>query len=327
MNILSHKINSKRANEFIKKCDNDFQPIAKKIIHNTIHISFEVFYTYLLKNTKWLLSENPNLSTIYFFYDSNVDYKKKSNYWISLLFINIVKKINSNIKFIYCNQNNIQTIMIDNNSVFLFIDDCIYSGNQMTELIKYFTSIKLNKNIKIEIENLKTYLFVSFITDSGLKKITDYFHNYFPNNNLEVCKNLYLIDKSTNYYLTKDEIKEVEKYYYQKSDNVYLIYFDHKLADDKSTIPLFYSGLIANENNLELMESIYQNIDDKELVEELKNELEYYPFIQNCENIRNFNIRVPECPKPRYKNEKEYIEFINSIKKNSSSRRLKVYSH
>jgi len=70
-----------------------------------------------------------------------------------------------------------------------------------------------------------------------------------------------------------------------------LIYFQHKIGDLQSTIPLFYNGLIPNDSNVEILMSI-----TKDNYEEMIKKLEVITLISNC----NDSIIIT-CPKPPYK--------------------------
>ena len=109
----------------------------------------------------------------------------------------------------------------------------------------------------------------------------------------------------------------------QRCKNKYLIYFDHKLADGISTIPLFYSGVMPTFYNKIILEKLKTESNlDKRLILENKLKSHMIPLITNCEHTRNLDIADPECPKPPYK--LKYSSFIKNYKLNSK-RILKSY--
>jgi len=316
--ILSYNINKIRANEFINKCDISVRPIVKKIIDNTTHISFETFYLYLLKNIRALLNEYLNLKKIFFKFKNQNSYSKKSNFWISSLVKDIIiyeceKRKRKEIEIIYISSF-FDDERIEENDVILLIDDCIYSGMQIKENFldlgnKKFSDLKdliINKSLNI-------YIFVSFIHKNKIEEFKKL------NLNLKFCKYIHNF-KKTNEILTNNEIKSLEIFYHSFNDK-YLIYFDHKLADEVSTIPLFYSGLVLNKKNKEIINSIIKeillSIYDKKM-----DLLDFYPFIENCEKIRNVDIFEPLCPYPPYKNENKYKELLKTVLKNKKNKSL-----
>lgn len=311
--FLSHKIVKKDKLIFIEKSDDSVKSIVKKLLDNTIHISFEVFYTYLLKNVKALLIKHKETKCIYFFIDEFLI--NKSNYWLSKLIEELINKHDNSIKIKYINTlEDLKT-----NDLVLFIDDCVYSGIQMADILK--GAIKTKKTDV----TLRIYLFVSFMTNNGIEYIKTI------NNNIKflLCDNVFYITKCTNDYLTKREIINISIMYnfYFNFDYTYLIYFDHKLADFASTIPLFYSGLIPNNHNKDLLKKIPKSLFyNKNTIRTLIANLEYHNFIENCEGINNFDQDEPKCPKPPYKNKEEYKKYVQHINKNRliSSKRLHV---
>jgi len=181
-------------------------------------------------------------------------------------------------------------LRLKDNDIILIPDDCIYSGEQLRLIVEEMTN---NRNLKLNI-----HLFISFMTNKGLDKIKNEFSN---NSNLDNCKlylpyYIYNIDKSINYYLSDKEIKILENYYSIDMNNRYLIYFDHKMPDYYSTVPLIYSGIVANSKNKELLFQIRKN---KKI--DLKKDLDYIQFINKTDEIRNINVLEPEIIKPPYK--------------------------
>jgi|694.fasta_scaffold29269_2 hypothetical protein len=268
-NFIEYKVN-----EFINNCDISIKPIIKKVLNNTTYISFEIFMTYLIKNFKNFI----NIKELFIYIP--LDYLNKSNYWIYQLMDYYKNKIGFKGKLILISTLNDERL--SDNSIVLITDDCIYSGEQMRLIIEYMiNSRKLNLDI---------YLFISFMTYEGLNKIT----NEFINNinlitcNLKLMENIYYIDKTVNNYLNIDEIDLLEDYYSCPINHRYLLYFDHKMPDYYSTIPLIYSGIIANFNNKFLLKAIRK---DKRF--EFKEQVSFIQFIKNTDEIRNFDVLKP----------------------------------
>lgn len=84
--------------------------------------------------------------------------------------------------------------------------------------------------------------------------------------------------------MTSKEIDKLEYYYNYllSAEFAYPIYFDHKLADDFSTITHFYRGIVPNKNN-------------KKNFGKNNNKLLIIPLFKNCEKYDDI------CPYPPYK--------------------------
>lgn len=275
-NFIEYKVD-----QFINNSDISIKPIIKKVLNNTTYISFEIFMTYLIKNFKKFIDIQE-----LFIYIPN-DYLNKSNYWIYQLMDYYKDKIGFKGDLILISTLNDERL--SDNSIVLITDDCIYSGEQMRLIIEYMiNSRKLNLDI---------YLFISFMTYEGLNKIT----NEFINNinlitcNLKLMEHIYYIDKTINKYLNIDEIDLLEDYYSCPINHRYLLYFDHKMPDYYSTIPLIYSGIIANFNNKFLLKAIRK---DKRF--EFKEQVSFIQFIKNTDEIRNFDVLKPMNIKSPY---------------------------
>jgi len=281
-----------RKDYFISNCDIKVQKIISKILDNTIHISFEIFMIYLIKNFKEIIKLN--IENLYIYITE--DFIEKSNYWIYQL-LDYYKSIigYSGNLIIISSLNNLK--LKDNDNI-LIVDDCIYSGEQIKLIVEEMNN---NRNLSLNI-----YLFVSFMTHKGLEKITNEFNNnsYLDNCKLKLMDNIYYIDKSINNYLSDNEIKIIESYYSIEMNNRYLIYFDHKMPDYYSTIPLIYSGIIASDKNkkilLEIKRNKQKNLGNKN--KDLINKLDYLQFIKNTFDIRNINVLEPSIIKSPYKN-------------------------
>ena len=216
----------------------------------------------------------PNINKILYFY-INPNFKNKSNYWIFVFIrdyeIIIIHDLDYN----------------EDNDIIVFVDDCIYSGDQMSNLFE-----NLNNKLK-----LNFYLLCSYISNEGLILVIKKFNS---NKNLKdsfLKKMLSLILTNTNStliinkyviippviddFLTKDELIIMRRYYKGFTiSGKHLIYFDHKLADMISTITNIYSGYVLNKNN---------------------NELKIIPVMNNCQNTLNTFLNVPQCPFTPYK--------------------------
>lgn len=307
INFLSHPLNKKNVNKFINESDIEVRDIVKKIIKNTKHISYIDFTLSLIKITnkfiKFVKEEKKDKIYVY----QNKYNRYKSNYWILLFLIDLFKKMKVNIEIIVF--DTLSNIHHDND-IIVFLDDCIYSGQQMnSSLLSVFSyTIKTSLNI---------CLLVPYISTIGKDLILN---SLKKNKNLNVHLFYYKeLKENTSTILNKKEIDLIESYYPDEDDisnnfkDKYLIYFDHKLADGISTLTLFYNGLNPTFYNKFLLEKMIteKDIHKKKLIEN-KLLLNLIPLISNCDHIKSLDVAEPECPKPPYK--LNYSKFIKQFK-------------
>jgi hypothetical protein len=142
----------------------------------------------------------------------------------------------------------------------LYIDDCSYTGNQLSIdiLNKFF-----NQNNTIKKANNR--ILVAYISDQAKNTIEIFLKNkinfeilgyniiYPLSNYLDVKQQKDFNDKYILYYVkSNDDVKYCDKY---------PIYFDHKIADFLSTFPEIYQGVVPNNRNKK-----YLNISIKQLM-------------------------------------------------------------
>lgn len=296
MSIIRHNLNKRNIEKFINRANEETKPIISKIIKNTLYITINKFLKLFLRNLKVFL-RNYKKKVLYIFIDKIQGYKQKSNYW---LYEYIKEKLPTYVIHLISNFNyDLQNF--DEDDYILFIDDCIYSGNQLGGQIANF--IYYNES-KMKINNYTNiFVLVPFIASTGMNYLNEIFKDNNEDNKFRLHYNKFIIKPiNTDDLLTRKEIDIMNKYYPQKiyglenSGSHYfesksLIYFQHKIGDLQSTIPLFYNGLIPNDSNLEILMSI-----TKDNYEEMIKKLEVITLISNC----NDSIIIT-CPKPPYK--------------------------
>ncbi len=291
---MDHSLNKKQVEKYINACDKETQPILRKIFNNTTHISFENFINQLNKNIKHLISlTNSHKKELFFFLSE--EFKDKSNYWLYLYIQNYFKRNYPDYSLNLINDLN----NCNNDDYIILVDDCIYSGTQIGEIILNLRNIN-NKNLNI-------YLLCSYISLFGLNNIK---LDYSDNRTLNNCKfiiNKHVINPTiVNKILSVDEINILKKYL-DYVGNLMLIYFDHKLADLMSTLTHIYSGFVLNSKNSILIKT-YQKLN--------KNNADFIPVINNCKNSKNIDLMLPICPITPYK--KTFKEFIKDFKSNNN---------
>jgi hypothetical protein len=326
---LDHSLDKEQIKKFINACDPKVKNICKKIIKNTIHISFEVFLTFLNINIGDLLTFiNPKRPVYILIDDLKDEYKFKSNYWLYIYVQNYIKsKTSINYKIILI--NDLEFKELKNGDLVVLIDDCVYSGLQMSETIRNLKNTNLIK--------LNIYLLIPFISNEGFSRI----HKVIVNSpNIHKYCNVYL-NKQYNEIipikniLTNDETKLMDIFYgnLQNFNYSYLIYFDHKLADTASTLTLFYLGIVPNKKNQLILEKLYEIVDyhirNNIIFNYFKkyndfinsHELDIIPIIKNCDKYtKNLDIWSSKCPYPPYK--KGFFNFIKEIKKTKKIKSL-----
>lgn len=201
--------------------DDKIKSIVKKIIENTFYISFEYFYSFLIKNFKEIIKDiNKNDFTYIYIYITD-KHKNKIKYWIYQLLNNFIKhqcynhinfKIINDLKYNYLNDGDIILILND------------FCTKEEITIIKEMNNEYLLK--------LNIYLFIPFIPFSILNEIITEFNNnktLFNYSCFNLCPYINFLNKTINFYLNKKEIFDLEYYYNNRYDfnNLYLIYFDH----------------------------------------------------------------------------------------------------
>jgi len=282
---LNHEFNKSNVEKFLDACDVETRPIAKKIIDNTKHVTFKEMIKLLNLNLKELIDLSRKDRPL-FIYINKSQGLESSNYWIYLYLKDFLNFYNPNQEIIVITNKIIDNSKLKNDDIIVMLDNM----NDIEKLI--------NKN------NLKLHIFilVSFISkkdkylinkyndnDKNLKIILNSHYSYIPNiNDYLNTTELQLLISYYSYYSSLNSHYDMN---YEYFTGKYLIYYDHKLGDTNTTIPLFYSGIVPNSYNKKLFN---ENLDIPE-------NLEIIPLLRNCENVRNTSRYNPECPISPYK--------------------------
>jgi len=310
LGIFNYKINEENKKLFLEKTAEEVRPIMKFILDITIHVSYETFVKKIKENLIKLLKEHYKTNNTIFVFLNRFEYKSKSNYWMYKYILYFLKNIQEDVKIIFT----LEEEEINDNDIILLIDDCIYSGEQMSSTIEKIT------DYYEKIKKVKLILFVPYISKRGIKWINDsYTKNTFLKECVFIISDHEVIEPLT-YYLLREDINNLFKYskkdlynlveYYNQYDiNRYAIYFDHKLADDVSTFPIIYNGIVPNEKNLNLLKKEIRDIT----------QYDYFPLITNCENkdmlpdfLFSHYITNNNCPYSPYK--EDYNKNLEKIK-------------
>lgn len=304
---LSYALNKVNVNKFIAASDESVRHTVKKIFEVTKHVSYEEYITILNKNIRQILIEKDKYlkgNTMKVYIPDNIDFQKtakKSNIWIMQYVINFIQKQDPSINIEILNKD---VIYLQENDTIFIIDDCIYSGYQLSGIIK---QIRNANNVKVNV-----YLLVSFSSSKGIRNIRD---SLLSNRTMKATSRIITPRYMKTIqpiieYITSPDLEELFDFYNIELTDTYLypIYFDHKLADNVSTLTEIYSGLVPNKYNKAIID-LYKRLGEKQSV--LKS-LQIIPVIKNCEKItlKDLDFHNPQCPSPPYK--ASHIQFLRS---------------
>jgi hypothetical protein len=347
---MSYALNRQNVKKFIAASAPDARDAVRKFIKATTHISFETFITYINKSFRELVKLVPDGRPVFVYIDvGGWIYEYKSNYWI-FLYIRELAKTKHNLETIFV--SNLDNHILNNNDVILLVDDCIYSGEQMSSTVNRLTNYSK--------KHFKLVLFALFMSEVGYTRV---FNSKVNNSHLVyseivIPKYVHFI-KPLSEYMTLDEMMTIMKYYlppddadpYDKIDvamasraelRKYPVYFDHKLADNTSTFPRIYAGVVPRNysySKVLLLQPQIKNEEEDlrdmrnygkahtqsykqryaaymELQQQYKeefNKILFFPLIKNCEHYNDMVKLESSCPPPPYK--KKYNDFIAIFRK------------
>ena len=257
----TYPLNQTNIKQYINASDELLRGILTKIFKNTKHISYKTFKFILNNNFKEFLHycKKNQIKSITIYLDT-IDFKNitaKSNFWVAQHFYQYIKNKDIDFKInIFYDYNDIE--YLDDNELILILDDCAYSGSQLSSLLR----TKFDNKFK----SFHIYLIIAFISEIAIDSIKA----SASNNKLILSKNNIIIRPISSY------LDYMEKLLFKNYMDTYSIYFDHKLADEVSTITSIYSGIVIKNVN-DLQQYIY---DPNPII---------IPVISNCEHIVTMN--------------------------------------
>jgi hypothetical protein len=281
----TYPINDVNFEKWIDDQEGNDKIVARTIRKYTKHVSFSELYEVLKRivNDFLLCVETQKYTNIYLITGE----LKKSNFWISTLFYNYLMLLKKN--------NTIAKIFGDydkkhlnkmKNSLFVFCDDCSYSGNQLAVNIRDLGFNVLNKKF-----NGSNYLFLvcPFMSNVAKERIMQLTRNVIISNQVSLFNTLLTNVKT---YESK-EVQNVVEHFEDK--NLCTIYFDHKLADMVSIFQTVYA--------------LGSNISKKERIKPLtliKGCKNAYKDVDNDDTIGVLDLQAvigkkKMCPPPLYK--------------------------
>lgn len=280
----SYNIDKNIVNEYINNnCIPNIDTLLHFIYKNIIYVTFDDFLNSIKRYLFEIISLHDGAKIVIILPGLLGSTIAKSNYWIALIIkklivgknveiVNIVNNITEFSKYI-------QSIDDNENYIGIFPDDCAYSGKQSgDELFKI--PYNLNNKIYVLIPYISTYAYD--IYKKKCKKT--YKINTFPQNIIilenkirfiksfiDICvEQNFNIFKYNIYYLTNEQYnKKILNQHYKINSFIedilllpvcgILIYFDHKIADQASTIQYFlnYSIVLNDVYVLNIPNNIY----------------------------------------------------------------------
>jgi hypothetical protein len=308
---LRYNWNQENVQNFLNNSSLEIRNILNHLLSKTIHVSYDEFenmvylnFQYFLRNYK---GNRPLHVFVYDTPDTSTGFYNKSNAWVLSILSKKFQKQTFNII------HDINSDCVHDGDTILLLDDCVYSGQQIGEEVIYK---KMQYNEK---KNLQICVLAPYISNEGKDNIIYNFkRNERLRDNMCLLKIFSLVViKPIHKLLGTQQVAEFEtifKFYdqsYKGQKFKYAIYFDHKLADDQSTWPLIYSGVVPNKYNMQLLQKI--NKTKYILRDKYIGLLEIYPLLKYCQNQGYPDIWNTPCPYPPYK--KDYHKFLATYNK------------
>ena len=242
----------------------------------------------------------------------------KSNLWVALLSFKI---LHDTITHVVVNPKQIKTFVetpklhLNQKTIFLYPDDCSYSGKQVREFTVYeLMTYGISKKIDV-------MLLIPFITSQAISHIQDSNYNckILTSDAAELVNTFdtQIYKKQDNRDILnqcKTEFEQIINSSLSNDAHRCTLYFDHKLADDMSVFNVVY--------NTGILLYAPENSQEEKLSEELANKMfTFQSLISNCQcfvqakdvisktiteacadiNKKLVNDEVHNCPRAFYK--------------------------
>jgi len=314
------KFNTAAVKKFIASCNPDVKDIIKKILDNTLYVSFNDFIRQLNIMIDSYISSYQRLHVNQarpVFISKNIHSKPWLNNYVS----EYLKSKLSGVKIIEVDLSNIDRINFSIDDIIIFVDDCLYSGASMGTLVDMYRSIKdhVNFYMLIPYGSLKAKNYIQQ-RSNGIESISRFDRQKSKrqktdSTNLIFCDEMVTVETITD-VLDIDELDLLSNYYYGSllntdlDSDLSLIYFDHNLADKNSVPAIIYLGVVANRKN----QSYFQQYPLKYIAdfEKISENLDIIPIINNCDYYtKGVSIDSPKCPYPPHHD--GFTDFIGRL--------------
>ena len=285
-------INENKMLEYVNLYKEENREWIKRVLHSVLHIDFDKFCSDCWEKISKLNSNIKEKKYVYILGvndqigSSNADFNiYKSNLWMFML---IWDKLETKPIDILLNVK-IAIQLYGDDVEYLIVDDCSYSGNQIVDQVLYldaseslykYTSSYLIKNDvykktmfkPVSKHNIIVHLFIPYLSFIAWNKINEL--------SLLTCFNIIRYEKYIlNEFGAVLSIEDSNKLYKLYSNiyknynplNLIPIFFDHKIADNMSTIELILTkGQVLDNKELKLIfvepcDKLYSHIEEKDL--------------------------------------------------------------
>ena len=329
----NHEINNNKMDKWIDlQCNDDAKTLARLFKNYTKYVSWNEFYLNSIKVFDELYKFVEGKTYCVFTHKTlgNVSFNDKSNYWMLNLMLD---------HFINTNKTNLpkELLLIYNKHIspntnydyYISIDDCVYSGGQMFTDSIIVNNIDVNK-ILIVTPYISQYSYDKYndIDNKKIKRYNKWFYAeimeyWWKNKKVTLSSKEYILnDKNDRNY-----IYNMLTHYFPNprtnskpwSDNNFMYYFDHKIADYQSSFPsVYHLGIITPYGTLEKKSSL--TYDDNGNNSNACINRTYMPFVSNCLNnkptLKNIGVNAKIepwklCIEPWYK--KKYDSNYNKL--------------
>lgn len=285
-NSGSYTINKESVTEYINSnCVESSHDMFNFIFNNIRYITFNEFYDkltkYIIKVNKVHRSEDEDLiiNAYLITYCKRLD---TSNFWVSFLIKKIIEDNNIrnfNIVDIVYSIEDIPSDLNSMSNIVIFADDCAYSGNQSGEHLfdrplhfacKLYVVIPYICNYAYAIYKSKIYNTYKVFPENiiFIEECIDFIESF-----TELCiKNNFNMFEKDVYYLNDESYNSMNAGRYFSINSLVndilalptsgtLIYFDHKIADQLSTIQYFLNYSVVL-NNVYILTDLNKNFED-----------------------------------------------------------------
>ena len=240
-------MNSMKVIRFLGACDYQTRHLAKKLIDETRYVSKDDMNKYFNMNIKNLNDTVDKERPIF------VCIPYSANDWFYSHFKKVMRSDYPKREIILITSYILNNKYLMDDDTIVFINDCIYSGLKMSNMI-----LNLDNQNKLK---LNIFILAPFISKEGRMRLEMPLKNFKIIFNKEIqtipMTNDYLKDKEiellNSYYtnLSEGRLKSINNKF-ETFNNKYLIYFEDKIEDGEITIPLFYKGVVPNSYNKNL---------------------------------------------------------------------------
>lgn len=261
--VGSHPINNDNYKKLLDETHNrDIKQIIEFIVENFKYVPFNGFINKVAEIAAEIeeIISKQNSSYVFFIPENDIS---KSNVWVALLIHDCLKHNSSPILGNFLGIiSDMKVIENSGDKVFVLLtDDCSYSGRQLDRTKKYIDSfIKKNSNINL----LLALPYISSVAKEVLTTDSDNFNVHFLQSTVNISSFGNIMADKGFYpavsYFKKNESDELPKEQdYLKNFLGFFpfppptpVYFDHKIADNVSTLQWFMvMGPVFNENLLD----------------------------------------------------------------------------